>query len=102
LTTIRQIDLKKFIGAQGPYVEALRGSTHFIRLANEIALQEKIDPKFLRTSKRLIQFGFSLKILIPEGQRCVAVCDPWISNRETVSKRGGALVCCALSWTFET
>ncbi len=30
------------------------------------------------------------------------VCDPWISNRETVSKRGGALVCCALSWTFET
>ena len=27
--------------AQGSYVEALRGSTHFIRLANEVGLCEK-------------------------------------------------------------
>nr|YP_009918921.1 ribosomal protein S3 [Chorisodontium aciphyllum]QMJ96186.1 ribosomal protein S3 [Chorisodontium aciphyllum] len=31
--------------AQGPYVEALRGSTHFIRLANEIGFARKNRPE---------------------------------------------------------
>ncbi len=30
------------------------------------------------------------------------ICDPWISNRETVSEQSDALVCCALLWIFKT
>ena len=58
--------------AQSSYAKALRGSTHFIRSVNEMGFDEKINPKFLRTSKRFIQFGFSLKILKLEGQVCIA------------------------------